>query len=205
MGEASQTPLKHHLINGAVSLGSALRVFQEQRHEFTDQEIKQIIIKHFDEAIEHLENFENHPDASLVRVLYPDVDDGGLIPAKQILTKLISELKLHRKWYIKEENDESVNYTNQDVIDFLQFFYFEKFLLFQARSSMILALQEEFHGQEGAFEAELLQRGLGGGVKSRKRKTKSHRKKMKKLGKRRKPKTHRKKKKSRKTKRRIKM
>ena len=181
--ESSRIPLKDHLIIAARTLLLAIHAGTQ----YQDQEtIKRVIQNSFNNAIEDLENFENHPDAYLVDIVDPD---DGLIPAKPIVNNLISELKDNRERYTNDDD-----YTNEDAFEFFQTFVGEKLLLFQTRASMILALQEEYQGQEGEFERVLLERGLReAGRKSRKRKTKRHRK--------RKTKRHRKKRKSRKTKR----
>ena len=169
--ESSKIPLKDHLIIAARTLLLAIQVEQGDHPEYDNPEMKQIIINDsFDKAIEYLENFENHPDAYLVDIVDPD---HGLIPAKPIVNNLISELKDNREQYMNDDD-----YTNEDASDFFQRFVNEKLLLFQTRASMILALQEQYQGQEGEFERVLLERGLRerGGRKRKKRKTKKRRK-----------------------------
>ena len=199
--ESSKIPLKDHLIIAARTLLLAIHAGTQYRDQET---IKRVIQNSFNNAIEDLENFENHPDAFLIDIVDPD---DGLIPAKPIVNNLISELKDNRERYTNDDD-----YTNEDAFEFFQTFVGEKLLLFQTRASMILALQEEYQGQDGEFERVLLERGLReAGKKSRKRKTKRHRKKRKsrrtkrhkKKRKSRRTKTHRKKRKSKKYKHRV--
>ena len=180
--ESSRIVLKDHLIIAARTLLLAIHVGTQYQDEET---IKRVIQNSFNNAIEDLENFENHPDAYLVDIVDPD---DGLIPAKPIVNNLIRELKDNRERYINDDN-----YTNEDAFDFFQTFVVEKLLLFQTRASMILALQEEYQGQDGEFERVLLERGLReAGIKSRKRTKNSHRKRTKNSHRKRTKNSHRK-------------
>ena len=154
--EASDVPLTYHLMIATRTLSLAIHV---ARSNASSELTNRVIKDSFDKVIEDLENFENHPDASLLEIQDPNGD--GLIPAKPIVNDFISELQDNRERYIND-ND----YKNQHAIDFFLGFVETKLLPFQTIASNMLALQQEHQGQEG-------------GRKRRKQKTKRHRKKRK--------------------------
>ena len=86
--EASETSLNDHLMMATRTLLLAIHAGTE----YHGSKLTNRIIKNtFDMVIEDLQNFENHPDYSLVEILVPE--EHGLIPAKQIINNLMDVVK----------------------------------------------------------------------------------------------------------------